>query len=64
MPTLCEAFHDYISAKPHHSRKTGIAYRRAIEASETGPRNAARRRAAARLDPGTGIGNAPDSRQS
>ena len=31
MPTLYEAFHDYISAKPHHSMKTGIAYRRAIE---------------------------------
>ena len=31
MPTLCEAFHDYMSAKPYHSTKTGIAYRRAIE---------------------------------
>ena len=30
-PTLREAFRDYMKAKPHHSRKTGITYRRSVE---------------------------------
>ena len=29
--TLREAFHDYMKAKPHHSRKTNITYRRSVE---------------------------------
>ena len=29
--TLREAFHDYMKAKPHHSRKTDITYRRSVE---------------------------------
>ena len=31
MPTLSEAFGDYMSAKPSHTAKTNVAYRRAIE---------------------------------
>ena len=31
IPTLSEAFCDYMKAKPRHSRNTGIAYRRAVE---------------------------------
>ena len=31
IPTLREAFHDYMSTKAHHARKTETAYRRAIE---------------------------------
>ncbi len=31
MPTLCEAFQDFLSSKSYRSAKTGHAYRRAIE---------------------------------
>ena len=31
MPTLGEAFRDYLKAKPRHSMRTGMAYRRAVE---------------------------------
>ena len=31
MPTLREAFLDYMKAKPRHSKRTGMAYRRAVE---------------------------------
>ena len=31
MPTLTEAFRDYMKAKPGHARRTGMAYRRAIQ---------------------------------
>ena len=31
MPTLGEAFRDYLKVKPRHSMRTGMAYRRAVE---------------------------------
>ena len=31
MPTLHDAFHDYLSSKRYHTKKTDMAYRRAIE---------------------------------